>query len=169
MSEDEIIYRSVFSREYGLAEFSKSVLGSIDPADCINIQQVNITFCGVYNNTAPARKRMVEEKGRDGSIALISNYRQPLQGDGQIRTPQNQNLVNKFPSITTNYSYCPLLLIDGPPDGVIFFELPFSFNAKIKTVNTVGCALMFNPKTTVQTRANFCRDYGLDQRIVLTN
>jgi len=78
MSEVEIIYRSIFAAQFGLAEFSKSVVESIDPADCINIQDVNITFCGTCNNTAPARKRLVEEKGRDGSIALISNYREPL-------------------------------------------------------------------------------------------
>ena len=169
MSDGEIIYRSVFSPEYGLAEFSKSVLETIDPADCINVQDINITFCGIFHNTAPAKKRMVEEKGRDGSIALISNYREPLSRYGQITNLGNQNLATKFPSITIGYSYCSLLCIDGPPDGVIFYELPVSFNLKIKTQNVKGCALIFNPKTSVQTRANFCRSYGLDERIVLTN
>lgn len=167
MSEGEIIYRSVFGQQYGLAEFNQSIFETIGAADCINVQDINITFCGIFHNTAPAKKRMVEENGRDGSIALIHNYREPLSRYGQITNLGNQNLANKFPMITTGYSYCSLLCIDGPPDGVIFYELPFSFNTKIKTVNTVGCALMFNPKTSVKTRANFCRSYGLDERIVL--
>ena len=168
MSEGEIIYRSVFGQQYGLAEFNQSIFETIGAADCINVQDINITFCGVYYNTAPAKKSFVEEKGRDGSIALVSNYREPLLKYDHIRTLENQNLINKFPSIKVGHHYCALLCIDGPPDGIIFYELPFSFNAKIKTVNTVGCALIFNPKTSVQTRANFCRSYGLNERIVLT-
>jgi hypothetical protein len=168
MSEGKIIYRSVFGQQYGLAEFNQSIFETIGAADCINVQDINIIFCGVYNDSKPARKCMVEEKGRDGSIALISNYREPLLKYDNIRTLENQNLINKFPSIKVGHHYCSLLCIDGPPDGIIFYELPFSFNAKIKTVNTLGCALMFNPKTSVQTRVNFCRSYGLNERIVLT-
>jgi hypothetical protein len=168
MSNNDYTYRPVFAQEYGLAEFKQSIFETIGAADCINVQDINITFCGVYYNTAPAKKRFVEEKGRDGSIALVSNYREPLLKYDHIRTLENQNLINKFPSIKVGHHYCALLCIDGPPDGIIFYELPFSFNAKIKTVNTVGCALIFNPKTSVQTRANFCRSYGLNERIVLT-
>jgi hypothetical protein len=168
MSKSDYTYRPIFAQQYGLAEFNQSIFETIGAADCINVQDINITFCGVHNDTKPARKCMVEEKGRDGSIALVSSYREPLLKYDHIRTLENQNLINKFPSIKVGHHYCALLCIDGPPDGIIFYELPFSFNAKIKIVNTSGCALIFNPKTSVQTRANFCRNYGLNERIVLT-
>ena len=169
MSNSDYTYRPVFGLQFGLAEFPKSVFETIDPADCIIVQDINITFCGIYDNTKQARKCMAEEKGRDGSIALISNYRQPSLQCGQIMTLDNLNLVNKFPSVKVGYHYSPLMCIDGPPDGVIFYYLPLSFNRKIKTENTVGCALIFNPKTSKETRENFCRGYCLDERIVLTN
>lgn len=170
MTDNSIIHRPVFiDKGFCLAEFTPQHYESIGLADCIHIESVKITCFSFLKTPESYLMRQLIKKGLDDTLINRSTFLMPFCSNVRIQAPVNTRLLERFPTLKEGDDYCALPCRGRAPDGILLFKylLPGISPVRQQTWQTTGSAILFSPKSSIETRVNFCRSYDLFEGIIV--